>query len=152
MNHRHALLLTTLAFFALPVSADRYNVPKHAMFQEECGSCHLAYPPQLLDGNSWRAVMNGLSKHFGTDASLDLVRHKAITEFLTQNSRKRETRDTSGRPLLRISETAHFLHEHDEVSASVWQRASIKGPANCAACHHQAAEGNFSEHDIHIPK
>ena len=27
------------------------------------------------------------------------------------------------------------MHEHDEVGASVWKRASIKSASNCMACH-----------------
>ena len=71
-----------LAALVLPARADNYSVPRHATFQEECSSCHIAYPPQMLDADSWRAVMSGLSKHFGSDASIDEKRRTAITDFL----------------------------------------------------------------------
>jgi len=144
-----------LAALALPAHADNYSVPKNAAFEEECASCHIAYPPQMLDANSWRAVMNGLPKHFGTDASLDEKRRIAITDFLVANAGGRktgDTRDARGKPLLRISGTAHFVKEHREISAATWQRASIKSPANCAACHAQAAAGDYNEASIRIPK
>jgi len=44
-----------------------------------------------------------------------------------------------------------FIRKHDEVRADVWKRASIKSPANCGACHIDAAKGIFSENNIKIP-
>ncbi|MDP2822071.1 MAG: diheme cytochrome c [Sulfuritalea sp.] len=150
-----ASLLTLLAALAPPARADNYTLPKHAAFEEECASCHIAYPPQMLHADSWRAMMGDLSRHFGSDASIDEKRRIAIADFLVAHSGGRKTgntRDAQGKPLLRISETTHFKKEHREITAATWQRASIKSPANCAACHTQAAAGNYSERSLVIPK
>lgn len=144
-----------LAALTLPARADNYNVPKNAAFTEECTSCHMAFPPQMLHADSWRAMMGGLSKHFGTDASLDEKRRTAITDFLVAQSGGRktgDTRDAQGKPLLRITETARFERKHREIAAATWRRASIKSPANCTACHAQAAAGDYNERAIRIPK
>jgi nitrate/TMAO reductase-like tetraheme cytochrome c subunit len=144
-----------LAVLALPAHADNYSVPKNPAFEEECTSCHMAFPPQMLHADSWRAMMSGLSKHFGTDASLDEKRRAAITDFLVANAGGRKTgatRDAAGKPLLRITETARFEKKHREIAAATFKRASIKSPANCTACHAQAATGNYSEHSVTIPK
>ena len=154
MATRFALPVLLVAL-ALPAHADNYSLPKNAAFEEECASCHMAYPPQMLDANSWRAVMNGLSKHFGSDASIDEKRRIAITDFLAAHSGGRktgDTRDAQGKPLLRITETARFDKKHREIAAATWQRASIKSPANCTACHAQAAAGDYNERSIRIPK
>ena len=150
-----ASLFALLASLALPAHADNYSLPKNAAFEEECASCHMAYPPQMLDANSWRAMMNGLSKHFGSDASIDEKRRIAITDFLVAHSGGRktgDTRDAQGKPLLRITETARFDKKHRDIAAETWQRASIKSPANCTACHVQAAAGDYNERSIRIPK
>jgi cytochrome c553 len=34
----------------------------------------------------------------------------------------------------------------------VFKRASVGGAANCGACHGNAADGNFNEHEVRIPK
>ena len=148
-------LFALLTALALPVHADNYSVPKNSAFEEECASCHMAYPPQMLHADSWRAMMGKLSRHFGSDASLDEKRRTAITDFLVANAGGRktgDTRDARGKPLLRISETARFEKEHREISTAIWKRASIKSPANCTACHAQAAAGDYNEHSIRIPK
>lgn len=150
-----APVLALLATFALPAHADRYSVPKNAAFEEECASCHMAYPPQMLHADSWRAMMDNLSRHFGSDASIDEKRRAAIADFLVANSGGRktgDTRDFQGKPLLRITETARFEKKHREISAATWKRASIKSPANCVACHKQAAAGDYNERSITIPK
>jgi len=150
-----ASLLALLATLALPAQADNYSVPKNAAFEEECASCHMAYPPQMLHADSWRAMMGDLSRHFGSDASIDEKRRIAIADFLVANSGGRKTgntRDAQGKPLLRITETARFEKKHREISAATWKRASIKSPANCGACHTRAATGEYSERSINIPK
>lgn len=120
-------------------------------WKEECGSCHVAYPPKLLPAESWKAVMAGLDKHFGSDASLDAATAAEISTFLQDNAGKRK-RDTSAKPLLRITETGWFKREHDEVAPATWKSPAVKSAANCSACHTQAEKGDFSEANIRVPK
>lgn len=123
----------------------------NATWQAECSACHIAYPPRLLPRESWRAMMSNLKDHFGSDASLAAPATQEIATFLEENAgRKRQS--ASGKPIMRISETRWFQHEHDEVSSAVWKSPKVKSPANCAACHTQAERGNYSERYITIPK
>ena len=151
-------LLLALAGATLPaglaVAGDHVYAIGDPAYQAECTSCHIAYPPQLLPARSWRALMAGLDKHFGTDASLDPQSAAAITAFLEQNAgRKRASKySSSAEPVLRITETRWFVHEHDEVPARAWKGPKVKGAANCTACHADADQGNFNEHGIRLPK
>lgn len=120
-------------------------------WKEDCGACHVAYPPQMLPAESWRAIMSGLDKHFGSDASLDAATADEITAFLVGNADTRQHKKTD-RPLLRITETRRFKSEHDEVAARTWKNPKVKSPANCSACHTGAESGDFSEHNVRIPK
>ena len=123
----------------------------NARFQQECSTCHIAYAPGLLPAESWRKMMAGLDKHFGSDASLDAPDNKEITAFLVNNASNRWS--ASAAPL-RISETAWFKRKHDshEIDPAVWKNPQVKSPANCAACHPQAERGDFSERNIKIPR
>jgi len=120
-------------------------------WKTECGSCHIPYPPALLPADSWRAVMTGLDKHFGSDATLDEPTTAEITAFLVRHAgRNRRTAD--GKPSLRITETAWFHKEHDsEIPPAVWSLPQVK-PARCEACHTRAADGDFSENTLKIPR
>lgn len=123
----------------------------NAKFQQECSTCHIAYAPGLLPAESWRKVMTGLGKHFGSDASLTDQENKEIAAFLVNNASNRWSASTAP---LRITESAWFKRKHDghEISPTVWKNPQVKSPANCAACHPQAERGDFSERNIKIPK
>ncbi|KVW96225.1 diheme cytochrome c [Thiobacillus denitrificans] len=133
----------------------------HKNWQQECASCHLAYPPSMLPQASWRRVMGGLEQHFGENASLDPATQADILQFLEAhaadagNSRmgnKVMQRMGANEAPLRITETRWFVRKHDEVPRATWSRKSVGSAANCAACHRQAEQGVFNEHDIRIPK
>lgn len=123
----------------------------NAKWKDECGACHVAYPPHMLHAESWRAIMAGLDKHFGSNAGLDAATAGEITAFLENNARSKG-RAPSGKPLLRITETPWFKSEHREVAARDWKNSKVKSPANCGACHTQADRGDFSEDNVKIPK
>lgn len=130
-------------------------------WKSECGACHIAYPPALLPERSWRKMMSGLERHFGQDASLDAPTTREIADFLASNSADRVTGKRAKKVMaslgpkevpLRISESAWFVRKHDEIAPAVWKRPKIGGPANCAACHPDAEGGDYSEHQIRIPR
>lgn len=143
------------ALLALPAAAQAGKPPPtDPAWQEECGSCHVAYPPRFLPAESWRRVMAGLGDHFGSDASLDPARAAGITAFLTANARKPKAgtaTDPATAPL-RITQTRWFLGEHDEVRAATWRDPAVGSPANCGACHGNAERGSFREGEIKVPK
>lgn len=121
----------------------------NSVWNQECGSCHVAYVPGLLPAESWRKIMGGLDRHFGADASLTPQENREILDFLVTNASNRWRAPTAP---LRITESFWFARKHDEVASSVWKRASIKSPANCNACHAGAANGDFEEHRVRIPR
>ena len=131
------------------------------VYKEECGSCHMAYPPGLLFSESWKKIMSGLDDHFGDNAELDASRHQAISEFLLANSADSSDYRRSRKFMqgmnednipVRISETPYFKHEHDEIPARmVTGNPEVKSFSHCNACHVKAERGSFNEHYIRIP-
>ncbi len=123
-------------------------VPDNPKWKEECGSCHLAYPPQFLSADSWQRLMQGLDKHFGENAVLDAKDNQEILDFLKRNSHSGAKYDAQS---MRISDTPWFTREHREVPKRAWSHAAVKSPANCAACHVNAERGDWSEHGVRMP-
>jgi cytochrome c553 len=121
-----------------------------ATYAQECASCHTAYPPGMLPARSWERVMNGLDKHFGTDASVDAATVKQLSGWLQANAGTYK-RVAEEPPQDRITRSAWFIRKHHEVDPTVWKAASVKSAANCAACHTQADKGNFNERFIKMP-
>jgi mono/diheme cytochrome c family protein len=130
---------------------DAPRVPLLPKYKQECASCHVAYPPGMLPAASWQRLMKGLPQHFGTDASLDAASVQQISAWLKTNA------GTNGRareapPQDRITRSAWFVREHDEVPAAVWKRQAVRSAANCSACHTQADQGDFNEQSVRIPR
>lgn len=142
-----------VAAASLPAHGDGHRfVVNNPAYQQECSACHVAYPPQFLSAASWRAVMGGLDKHFGSDASLDPAGQTEILRYLEANAGRRET-VSAGKPQLRITETRWFVHEHsEELPRDIWKNPAVKSAANCAACHTAADKGDFSERTLRLPK
>jgi mono/diheme cytochrome c family protein len=143
-----------LASLAGTAQADTLAMPTLPAYTQECAACHMAYPPGLLPAASWQRLVANLSRHFGTDASLDQAMQQQLAAWLQSNagSFKKVARDPAPPPQDRISQSAWFVREHREVGSAVWKRKSIGSAANCVACHRSAAQGRFSEHDITIPQ
>ena len=154
--------------FSLPANEARGDggddlMPRLAnkAWQQECASCHLAYPPALLPKASWQRLMGGLDRHFGENASLDPATRADILHFLEAHaadsgssragSKVMQRMDAKAAPL-RITETAWFVRKHDEVPRTAWTRKSVGSAANCAACHRQAEQGTFDDDTVRIPK
>jgi mono/diheme cytochrome c family protein len=149
------LSVALLAVCAVPARADSAGsrAAQLPLYQQECASCHLAFPPGLLPAASWQHLMGTLSKHFGTDASLDEASLRELSGWLKINAGAGK-RVSEVPPEDRITKSAWFLRKHraDEVPPNVWKRASVGSPSNCAACHRGAAAGNFNEHEVQIPR
>jgi hypothetical protein len=149
-----AAVAAALALFAGALQAGDHGLraaPLLPAYQEECGTCHAPYPPGLLPAPSWQRVMGTLSRHYGTDASLDAATATQLSSWLAANAgASRRAREAP--PQDRVTRSAWFGREHDEVPAATWRSAAVKSPANCGACHTQANQGDFDEHRIRIPR
>ncbi|PZO13956.1 MAG: cytochrome C [Burkholderiales bacterium] len=124
------------------------NVPQ--AYTQECAACHTAYPPGMLPARSWQRVMNGLDKHYGTDASLDAATVTQLSQWLQTNSGTYK-RVNEEPPQDRITRSAWFERKHRNIDAAVWKHASVKSAANCAACHTGANQGQFDDDNLRFP-
>ena len=129
------------------------------LYVEECGSCHMAYPPGALPARSWEKMMAGLADHFGDNAELEPAEMAALTDYLVANSAERSRGDISelskrtkaSETPLRITELRYFKKEHDEIPARAFKNQPDLKLANCDACHTKADQNSYRERDINIP-
>ena len=142
-----AVLLASQADAATPPASPGTGAA--ATWREECGSCHIPFPARLLPASGWNAVLDGLDRHYGVDASLAPATVRDIRGYLVARSGPGAAR-TDGAP--RITTSPWFRHEHDEVAPGVWKRPAVRSAANCGACHAGAAQGDFDEDSVRIPK
>lgn len=142
---RTALALGLLGLLSTAQADIRLPAVDQPQWREECGGCHLPYPPGLLPANTWEQMMRHLDRHFGSDARLDADSQRRITAFLRDNAA------TSGKAARhqgeRISDASWFTHEHNRVLARTGIPAS-----RCESCHTDAKQGRFSEDAIRVPQ
>lgn len=126
-------LLVVASSLAHGHDASVWNLKEdNATWRAECGSCHMAYPPQMLAATDWLLIMSQLDKHFGTDASLERVRRDEITNFLDRNGAGRST--SAGPGLPRITDSDRFTDKHQS-ALRLWRKGKVKLLSDCLACH-----------------
>ena len=77
-------LLTSLAASNVVAETDETRTQANLLpkYRQECATCHIAYPPGMLPAASWQRILGNMSRHFGTDASLDADSVKQISTWL----------------------------------------------------------------------
>jgi hypothetical protein len=129
-------------------------------YRDECGGCHIAFPPGLLPAHAWRRVMETLKNHYGDDVAITPSASKEVLGYLTANAARDsddfrphgpETRPGSSHAP-RITDTVYFYGRHHEISQRyVNNHSKIGSFANCQACHKNADKTIFSEEEVIIP-
>ncbi len=147
-----------IASYNQPVSYASLN----ANFDNECGSCHITYPPYLLPKESWVKMMNELDDHFGDDASLDEQTRVAILDFLEKNSAETSTHKAafkitkslknSDETIIAVSSTPYWKAKHKDIDSKVFDTQAVKNKANCIACHKEIDTGLLEKDLIALPK
>jgi hypothetical protein len=95
--------------FAIQRGVFPTDVP--ASYRTECGDCHVAFAPDLLPVEAWQHIMEGLSQHFGVNASVDPIPREEIGSFLAHNAGRGLYPMKLGNPL-RLTDTLWFHRRH----------------------------------------
>jgi mono/diheme cytochrome c family protein len=149
-----ALLIAAVAMAAAE-GGERVPPIADPVVKKECGSCHLAFPPQFLPRRSWQKLVDTLADHFGENADLGEAQRKAVLDYLLANAADGPKAGRQGRKFvegipatqtpLRITETPRWVKEHREVRAARWGDPKVKSKANCVACHTAAEQGLYDD-------
>jgi hypothetical protein len=107
----------------------------NAAYRTECGSCHIAYPPALLDRDAWRAIT-------GTDNTLDRRQrheHTRRRAYVVDESRKHSSAHC-------ICTLVRKEHADMPPHGSLQPKS-----AELRSCHRQAS-ADYSERNVRIPR
>ncbi len=154
---RAAIAVVLLATTSLARAGGDERVPPVAdpVVKKECGSCHMAFPPQFLPRRSWQRLLDGLASHFGEDASLPEAQRAAVLRYHLENAAdapgagraasKFASSIAAGETPLRITETPRWLREHRKIKPERWKSPEVKSRLNCVACHKDAERGLWED-------
>jgi hypothetical protein len=132
-------------------------------YQEECGSCHLAYQPGLLPAKSWEKLLTpeALHNHFGEVADLDKDTLQEIHDYAVENaadksyykrSRKIAVATEDVDAPLRITDVRYIKRKHHDIPEKMIKgNEDVRSLSNCDACHTQAAKGVYHSDTVSIP-
>lgn len=135
-------------------------LPASTQWNEECGSCHLAYHPSLLPARSWQAMFAGEADHFGDDLMLDADVVAALTVFTLAHSAEKSESEAAVKTAmttpvnaapLRITETPYWKRKHADIAAADWKTKTVHGKGDCGACHYDAEQATFEDGAMRIP-
>lgn len=136
-------------------------VVNNALYTKECASCHFGYQAGLLPSDSWRYIMDTLSNHYGTDASIDDEGVRTtLRDFLVANASetsnyKRSVKIT--RSLQRgivyksLTEIPYLQRKHRKIDKYLIEQKEVRSLARCAACHREAERGEYNKRTVDIP-
>jgi hypothetical protein len=126
----------------------------NAGYQKECGSCHMAYPPEFLPARSWNRVLGSLQDHFGDSAQLDAATQQRIHDYLVANAADKAQNEHSfaimhslnaSEAPLRITATPYIAGIHAAVLDPVWGgNPRPKTLTECSVCHLRAQVGDYT--------
>lgn len=134
---------------------------ENTLYQNECGSCHMAYQPGFLPSRSWQSLMGNLADHFNENAELDDQTRQQLTQYLVDNAADKVNYKRSNGMMrslsynetpLRISGTRYFMRKHNELPRRVVENnPRVKSFSRCEVCHAAADKGSYNEHQVRIP-
>lgn len=134
------ILMKWIIFFVMAISSSvasaKYDwaVRGHdEVWRQECSACHMAYLPKWLSADNWRKIMQGLDRHFGSNASLGTREREEITSYLVSHAALDSDGNYSSETL-RITDTP-WWSRHGPNAARFWVKGLVGNAANCTACH-----------------
>jgi hypothetical protein len=132
-------------------------------WDDECSSCHYAYPPGLLPAASWQKLLApaALSEHFGENIEMKEAQRTqlldyAVREAADHSSAKRSHKIVAsiggGAAPERITEVAYIRRKHQEIPERLIKgNPKVNALSQCDTCHTQAKSGNLDDDTVVIP-
>ncbi|HEX3632501.1 MAG TPA: hypothetical protein VHZ01_08345 [Casimicrobiaceae bacterium] len=142
------------AWVAQSLAATQFFPPiTDPAYLKECGSCHMAYPPELLPARSWNRVFGSLQDHFGDSAQLDATTQQHLHDYLVAHAADSaqnvhsiaimHSLNASEAPL-RITATPYIAGLHAAVLDPAWRpNPRPKTLAECSVCHLRSPIGDY---------
>jgi len=95
--------------------------------------------------------MDDLRNHFGENAELEEAIRLRIRRYLVDNAAGSGRRFGNRTNPARITSTLWLHRTHGRVKMH-FENARVGSPANCSACHRDAAQWRYAKEDVVLPK
>ncbi len=156
-----AVLLAGGAGIAALADLPAAGVPPAALdpiYAEQCGACHLAFPPSLAPAATWDRILADLQHHFGADATLSAEQVAHLRGWLDASAAghwdslpSHLLRVPAADGSLRITDTPGWRRMHRHIPPAVFAAKPVYRRSACEACHEDAESGRFVPQRITMP-
>ncbi|MBF0353963.1 MAG: hypothetical protein HQL43_01855 [Alphaproteobacteria bacterium] len=145
-----------LALSATTANAERFPPITDQVVLKECGSCHNAFYPEMLQKSVWQEIMSNLKDHYGEDATItNEATKKHILDFHLTNSADVTNTRQAGKwmegvttPAKAVTLAPRFVRKHSGIKPEIFKVKGIDSKANCAACHSGYVQGTFEDNEF----
>jgi len=132
-------------------------------YQDECSSCHYAYPPGLLPEVSWNKLLAkpALTKHFGENIEMKESLRIELLSYAVANSAEKVSAKRAQKIMAslekgaapeRITETPYIKRKHQNIPENMIKgNPKVLALSQCDTCHTQAKAGNLDDDTVLIP-
>lgn len=132
-------------------------------YEDECSSCHYAYPPGLLPAASWQKLLApaALAKHFGENIEMKENLRAELLDYAVKNSADKASAKRSqkivasigdGAAPERITEVAYIRRKHQDIPEKLIKgNPKVVALSQCDTCHTAAKSGSLDDDSVLIP-
>lgn len=132
-------------------------------YNDECSSCHYAYPPGLLPEASWRKLLapEALAKHFGENIEMKETVRVELLDYAIRNSAEKSSAKRSQKIMAsigslpapeKITDVAYIRRKHQDIPDKLIKgNPKVVALSQCDTCHTQAKSGNLDDDTVLIP-
>jgi hypothetical protein len=127
-------------------------------YAEQCGGCHLPYPPSLAPAATWNGILDHMDNHFGEKPGLPPDMIARFRAYLDANDASHwdtlpahRLRTPAPDGSLRITDAPGCRRIHRDIPAATFTSPPVYRRSHCDACHGDAATGRFAPQKIAVP-
>jgi hypothetical protein len=126
---------TTAQIGTVDVVPDRYQLGKE-LYLENCASCHVALPPEVLPTESWRRVVQEPTQHYGQQLQ-PMIGPSLLVMWDYLRAFSRPLIEGEAIPY-RVTESRYFKALHPQV-----ELPRLVGSSSCVTCHPGVDQFNY---------
>lgn len=141
-----------------PVPGSDIAPARNEVYIEECGACHVAFPPGLMPQRSWEVIVDGFADHFGEELEFDDEVIASLRKYLINNAADRSKYPRSVLIMqylrddltpTRVMDVPYIKRKHSQIPRDALEKnANVRSFANCDACHSRVEAGSFNKKEI----
>jgi len=134
----YCLALIIIAQTIAPVPPETNLETGKQLYLENCASCHIPIPPEVLPTETWKEILENPQNHYGTSVE-NLVRISQVIIWQYMMTFSRPLRPLENQPSY-VNQSRYFYALHPRVKLP-----DLINTKSCLVCHPGAQQLNYQQ-------